>query len=165
MAFHKISCNDYAVVLLVAAEFDACVCLARGFPATNPAIRLLKFDPKTFELLDATTFTADLHEANRVGKLDWKVEYEFKTRFQMVDMAPSSFELLATRLLDEGDGVKGVTDSSLWDTYKGQGDGSLYCKGFNSTTSPFPPTYPCKPCTGQCRHDFVSYLNATNLQA
>ena len=80
------------------------VAIHRGWPATNPAIRLLKFDPQSFELLDATTYIADLHTANRLGRLEWKVEYEFKQRFGMTDMSASSFEELASRLLGGADG-------------------------------------------------------------
>ena len=140
--------------------------MRRGFPATNPAIRLLKFDPESFELLDAATYTADLHEANKLGALNWKKEYDFKQRFGMDDMSPRSFERLATRLLAQEDGQEAerVEGASLWQAYKGQGDGSLYCKGFDSAGSPFPPADPCKPCTGDCRREFVSYMNATALK-
>jgi hypothetical protein len=132
----------------------------RGFPATNPAIRLLKFEPGSFELLDATTYIADLHEANKLGVLHWKKEYDFKERFGMDDMSARSFEGLASRLLLAQDEEQGA---SLWQAYKGQGDGSLYCKGYDSSGSLFPPADPCKACTGGCRAEFVSYLNATAL--
>ena len=39
--------------------------LTEGFPATNPSLRLLEFDSESFELLDAHTYTADLHAANQ----------------------------------------------------------------------------------------------------
>ena len=104
--------------------------------------------------------------ANRLGYLDWKVEYEFKERFGLDGMSAASFEALATRLLahEEEPAVQGERGGSLWQVYKGQGDGSLYCKGYTSATSPFPPIYPCKTCTGDCQRDFVSYLNASALK-
>ena len=100
----------------------------------------------SFELLDAATYTADLHEANKLGALNWKKEYDFKERFRMDDMSPRSFERLATRLLaqeDEQEAERGE-GASLWQAYKGQGDGSLYCKGFDSAGSPFPPAARCR---------------------
>ena len=47
-------------------------------PCENPClencgwqgVRLLEFDPVSFELLDAHTYTADLHQGNAAGALD-----------------------------------------------------------------------------------------------
>ena len=74
--------------------------LTEGWPATNPSLRLLEFDSKTYELLDAHTYTADLHSANKAGSkdLDWKLEYAFKKTFGMADMSAASFEALNAKL-------------------------------------------------------------------
>eukprot|EP01048_Picozoa_sp_COSAG05_P009642 COSAG05_NODE_802_length_7223_cov_58.956569_5_plen_120_part_00 len=82
--------------------------LTEGFPATNPSLRLLEFDAASFELLDAHTYTADLHAANRKAAsrgggvraedLDWELEYSFKAQFSLEDMSVGSFEALAQRL-------------------------------------------------------------------
>ena len=46
--------------------------------------------PGIAELLDAHTYTADLHSANRnngSGTLDWRLEYSFKDKFGLPDMS------------------------------------------------------------------------------
>lgn len=87
--------------------------LTEGFPATNPSLRLLEFDAESFELLDAHTYTADLHAANRkaaarggggggdAADLDWQLEYSFKAQFGLDDMGVGSFEALAHRLASD----------------------------------------------------------------
>ena len=67
----------------------------------------------TFELLDAKTYTANLHAANAPGgSLEWKLEYSFVSMFGMKDMSPASFEQLHAEFA-------GTTDVSKWDKYKG----------------------------------------------
>ena len=46
--------------------------------------------PGIAELLDAHTYTADLHSANRnngSGTPDWRLEYSFKGKFGLPDMS------------------------------------------------------------------------------
>jgi hypothetical protein len=130
--------------------------LTEGFPATNPAVRELIFDAETFALVDAKTYTANLHAANAAGgKLEWALEYAFSTEYGMPDMSVASFEALHASFARD--------NSSLWHKYKGQGDGSLYCKEYTSATAPFPPAYPCETCDGACKALWVSTLNGTNV--
>ena len=68
---------------------------------------------------------ANLHKANAAGKLVWELEYAFKTHFEMDDLSPLSFEALHGRMA--------VSNSTSWDKYRGQGDGSLYCKSCKNT--------------------------------
>ena len=58
-AAQAVRCDGRAHTLLLPG-----VSLTEGFPATNPALRLLEFDPETFELHEAYTYYADLHAAN-----------------------------------------------------------------------------------------------------
>lgn len=133
--------------------------LTEGWPATNPSLRLLEFDAKTFALVDAHTFTADLHSANKnnASEMDWKLEYSFKSTFSMPDLSPSSFAELNAKLA----GPKGDAE---WLKYRGQGDGSFYVGGYNGQTAPFSPIDPATVCNGTCRDSFVASLNATNFR-
>lgn len=57
---------------------------ADDFLASKPTL------PGIAELLDAHTYTADLHSANRnngSGTLDWRLEYSFKGKFGLPDMS------------------------------------------------------------------------------
>lgn len=104
--------------------------LTEGWPATNPALRLLEFDRDTFELLDVQTYTADLHAANKAGSLDWGLEYSFKDKFSMPDMSPASFGALADRM--------SAAAAEEWQAYRGMGYGSLFISGYTNTTAPVP---------------------------
>jgi hypothetical protein len=132
--------------------------LTEGWPATNPSVRLLEFDAKTFELLDAHTFTADLHAANKGGgsDMDWRLEYSFKATFGMADMSAASFELLNAKLA-------GSAGDATWEKYRGQGDGSLWVGGYDGRSAPFAPLDPVTVCNGTCRAAFVDQLNATDF--
>ena len=130
--------------------------LTEGFPATNPSVRLLEFDPDTFALVDAKTFMADLHAANaKGGALEWKLEFSFRAFFSMADLSPSSFDALSSKLA--------VDNSPLWSHYRGKGNGGLYCTSYTSKSAPFAPTNPCEPCEGSCKSAFIALLNGTNL--
>ena len=110
-------------------------------------------------MLDAKTYTANLHAANAGGStgagLQWELEYAFSTEFGMSDLSAASFEALHVQFAQE--------NSSLWRKYKGQGDGSLYCKAYNSSTAPFPPADPCSSCEGSCKELWLHTLNGTNV--
>ena len=69
-----------------------------------------------------------MHKANAAGKLDWELEYAFKKHFDMDDLSPASFEALHGRMA--------MPNSSSWDRYRGQGDGSLYCKSCKEDSLP-----------------------------
>ena len=112
------------------------VSLTEGFPATNPALRLLEFSPETFVLQEAFTYYADLHAANAAPEkgLQWQLAYEFTKEYNMADMSPASFELLHADFARTG--------SELWDKYHGK-SGGIYCTFFDDGRSPFPAVYPC----------------------
>ena len=66
--------------------------------------------PGIAELLDAHTYTADLHSANRnngSGTLDWRLEYSFKDKFGLPDMSePANASFLPFALLHAA-GIRG----------------------------------------------------------
>lgn len=131
--------------------------LTEGWPATNPAVRLLEFDPDTYELADMRTYNADLHHANAGNELQWRLEYSFRSFFGMDDLSPKSFAELVSQLADAHD------PAGMWHAYRGRGDGCLFCSGYESSSAPFAPIYPCKPCVGQCKTDYINALNGTSV--
>ena len=144
--------------------------LTEGFPATNPSLRLLEFDSESFELLDAHTYTADLHAANQkaaarggggaAADLDWRLEYSFKDQFGLDDMSVGSFEALAQRLASNSS-ANGINQ---WECYTGSGSGSLYVGGYSTSTAPFPPKDSISTCMGSCRASYIDeFLNATSV--
>ena len=135
--------------------------LTEGYPATNPALRVLEFDASTYELLDMHTYTADLHAANtapRGDPLRWGLEYSFRDQFNMSDLSAASFEALAARLAADG--------SAAWHEYKGRGSGALACQRYRDSTAPFAaisPGCPACPDGSACKRDWIELLNGTNL--
>lgn len=145
--------------------------LTEGFPATNPAVRLLEFDATTFELVEATTYTLNLHAANEASDspttasavsspVQWTRLYSFTKELGMSPpLNGAAFAALARKLnTSSGEGA------AVYSQMRGQGDGSFFCSGYNETTAPFTPAYPCKACdTAECKARFVGeVLNGTN---
>ena len=136
--------------------------LTEGYPATNPAVRLLEFDATTFDLVEATTYTLDLHAANEESDspVQWTRLYSFTKELGMSGALNGvAFAALARKLnASSGEGA------AVYAQMRGQGDGSYFCSGYNETTAPFIPTYPCKACdTAECKARFVGeVLNGTN---
>lgn len=61
----------------------------------NPGVRLYKYDKSNFQLLDYTEFFTDIGEANRNGKVEWKISYSFLEEYGMKELSPKSLlELL-----------------------------------------------------------------------
>jgi sphingomyelin phosphodiesterase len=129
--------------------------MTEGYPARNPSVRLLEFDPETYALVDARTYVANLHEANRTGKMEWSLEEgkSFRAIFGMESMSPASFQALHERMRKEG--------SAEWDLWKGRGDGSLYCSGYDASTARKGevPLGPCKTCEGGCKTQWIDLLD------
>jgi hypothetical protein len=122
-------------------------------------VRLLEFSPVSFELLDAHTYTADLHQGNAAGALDWKLEYSFRAFFGMADMSVPSFEALSAKLLAGG---------PEWQQWMGRGNGAYFIKGYDAATAKFEPILGagllCHAGDAACRAKVVSFLNATSLR-
>ena len=122
--------------------------LTEGYPAANPAIRLLDFDQESFELAEIETIVADIDAANEAGKMTWTTEYRHSELFNMSDLSPSSFSDLVRRMARPG--------SPEWVRYKGNGTGSLYLKGYTGASSAG------KSCVdGTCKDAFITLLNGT----
>jgi hypothetical protein len=145
--------------------------LTEGFPATDPAFRVLEFsaanDDTRWALLDAHTFAADINAANgppgtdrrthHAGDLAWKKLYSFTEAFEMPDLSPAAFEALAARMHDPG--------SHAWDVYRGRGNGSVFCSGYDSASSAFAEHSPCTTvCEGVCKDVWVAWLNGSQSQ-
>ena len=56
-----------------------------------------------------------------------------------------------------------VSGSPVWQLYRGQGPGSLYCAGYTEDRSlvGFAPIYPCEMCNTSCKVNWLMYLNGT----
>ena len=162
-----VRCDGAAHTLLLPG-----VSLTEGFPATNPALRLLEFDPVTFALREAWTYYADLHAANAAPQRgpQWRLAYQFTREYGLADLSVDSFERLHAAFAQPG--------SKLWDKYHGKA-GGIYCTFYDVGRSPFPPLY---PCTGwpdgahnpdprwprgvvPMKDAWIAKLNATNLLA
>eukprot|EP00937_MAST-01D_sp_MAST-1D-sp2_P004275 g4275.t1 len=137
--------------------------LTQGYPATNPSVRLLEFDPHTYELLDAHTYTADLHAANAgagagagalKGGLKWVLEYSFRDAFGVGDLSAASLERLNARLASSA-------GDAAWDKYRGRGDGSLFVGEYTSETAPFPPANPPTVRRDLCTRPLVDFRSDT----
>jgi hypothetical protein len=116
------SCNGAPTAVMMAGPS-----LTEGYPATFPAIRRLDFDASNnWELYDATTFNADLHDANNnrnVSTLKWQKLYSFRDDFQMSDLSPQSFSQLIERM--------SIGGSSEWELYRGGSNGTtpnIFCR-------------------------------------
>ena len=110
-------------------------------------------------LLDAHTYTADLHAANghsgaAAGALDWQLEYSFRDTFGVPDMSAASMEALHQRLASDA-------GNAVWERYRGMGDGSYFVGQYTSRTAPFAPATPPTACESDCRATFIGQLNAT----
>lgn len=126
--------------------------LTEGFPATNPSLRLLGFDSTSNTLTDVWTYYADLHDANKRGKLDWVLEYDMRAHFGMPDLSAASFEQLHTHF---------AANATLWDDYRGKGAGSLYVGRYSGSGAANPPS----ACTGTCKAQAIATLNQTTTGA
>lgn len=159
-------CTGAAMAVMLAGPS-----LTEGWPATDPAFRVLEFsaepDTSRWGLLDAHTFAADLNEGNSPPGTDrrshhekdlrWKLLYSFTDKFGMRELSPSSFEKLASRMRHPF--------SFEWEQYRGKGNGSIYCSGYNSTSAPFTAHHPCTtPCRGDCKDVWVAWLNGSQSQ-
>ena len=132
--------------------------LTEGYPATNPSVRLLEFDARTFELVDTKTFVADLHAANSNGTSQpkWRLEYSFQDAFNVTNLSAEAIAGLVDRMASAG-------GDDVWDRYRGRGDGSIFCSEYDSRTALFPPLLPCQPCNSSCKAGVLATLNGTNV--
>ena len=109
----------------------------------NPGVRLITYDDETQELLKLETFTADLMAGNQIKPpvLDWKLEYDTATEYEMPDLSAGSFAALVDRMA--------VNGSSEWERYR-----SHYLKGYAGPTN-------SAPCEGDCKATNLLILNGT----
>ena len=84
--------------------------LTEGWPSENPAIRQYIYGgsgaPETrYSITESLTYMTDLIEANRVGRITWKMEYSMRQLYNMPDLKPASWLAVVNRM---------VTDPRTW---------------------------------------------------
>lgn len=57
----------------------------------NPAVRLYSYDTDTYEIVDYTSFYANLTRANEIGKLVFQPEYSPLNAYSLRDLSPQSW--------------------------------------------------------------------------
>ncbi|KAL4649111.1 acid sphingomyelinase-like phosphodiesterase 3a [Arapaima gigas] len=68
---------------------------AREPYSNNPGVRLYKYDPQSFAMLDVVQYFLNLTEANEEQKANWKLEYTMTEVFDIKDVEPQSLLKLA----------------------------------------------------------------------
>jgi Ca2+-binding EF-hand superfamily protein len=74
----------------------------------NSAIRLYKYNKRTYELLDYEEFISDIKENNLRGSLDYKLSYSFKNEYNSDGLSPTS----VLRVINSF-----KTNNTLWNKY------------------------------------------------
>ena len=129
-----------------------------AFPAANPTIRLLEFSSADLSLLDMSTFTADLHAANKKGSVDWELEYSFAKAFGLgaEGVSPKALAGLVERFAGP--------DSPEWERYRGAENGTLFCRGWLADDGKA-DSHCEQPCVGDCKTAWLRVLNGTGTNA
>lgn len=86
-----------------------------SFPAvtaysnTNPAVKLVKYDKNTLDLIDIVTFYGNMTEANINGNMTWRIEYSAKNSYNIPDLSASSWFTILSQM-------KNPT-AAIWNTF------------------------------------------------
>lgn len=68
----------------------------------NPSFTLLEIDEETMALHNIKTYYFNLTEANKPGSAPkWEILHDYLDHYQMIDLSPDSFGLLADRVLED----------------------------------------------------------------
>lgn len=136
--------------------------LSYAFPAANPAIRLMEFSDEDLSLKDMHTYAADLHAANSLGKVDWRLEYSFAEAFglnkdkESGGISPAALATLARKMSFNG--------SEEWDRYRGGTNGTLYCRGWQGDVGTA-ASHCEQGCQGDCKRKWIAVLNGTRTSS
>ncbi|KAL9652316.1 hypothetical protein ABK040_011974 [Willaertia magna] len=87
----------------------------------HPAVRLIEYNRKTFELENIYTFNTNLDQLDSNGNLVWKLEYDMLSEYQLKDLSPTSFLNLGNNRL--------FTDKNAWDAFRYHYNADYYKKG------------------------------------
>jgi len=71
------------------------------FSGNNPSFKVIEFDKETMLPINMTTYYADIVEANKNNKPDWKIAHDYVNTYGMEDMSPSSFKDLSLRIFSD----------------------------------------------------------------
>lgn len=105
------------------------------------SVRAYKYDPQTFEVLDYIQWNTDLVEANKNGKIDFRLFYTAKDAYGLDDLSAASWSKLVDRM---------KSDDSLFQKYW------LFYNGNVTGTG---------PCLGSCKKEALcSITSATHAQ-
>ena len=99
--YRNIFVGDAVAVILVAPSVTPW--RARVTPtiikqARNPALRSIKYDRTTLELLDISQYYVNLTQANLEGNAQWELEYSFTDSYGVDDVSPESIQELLSEL-------------------------------------------------------------------
>ncbi|XP_050312495.1 sphingomyelin phosphodiesterase-like [Anthonomus grandis grandis] len=88
----------------------------------NPNYKIISVDPVTFDVLDVETYSFNLTEANLYSHRTplWKRLYSLKEAYDLSDLFPENFDMLAKRLRED----RHLFDQ-YWRFYVREGDASL----------------------------------------
>jgi hypothetical protein len=115
--------------------------LTEGYPPTNPAIRRVRIDSNTFQILDILTQYGNITQGNIDWAFLWQNEYTFMNAYSTLqDMSANSFNQLVEAMNE--------TNSDEWIKY--------YQYNYKMYTGPS-----SLPCTGPCKSAEIAFLNGS----
>lgn len=117
--------------------------LTEGYPPTNPALRRVRLDTDSLDVLDVITSYGNITQANEDWAFLWEHEYSFIDTYTSLknNLSADSFANLVT--------VMNETDNNVeWDSY--------YTFNYKSYQGPS-----SLPCTGPCKSAEIAFLNGS----
>lgn len=75
--------------------------LSKETGANNPGIRLVSYDTITGEVTEVSTYYLDLKAANRLGRAEWELEYNFTFAYNLKAINPTTLYNLAKKLRND----------------------------------------------------------------
>jgi hypothetical protein len=119
--------------------------LTEGYPPTNPALRRVRIDTVSLDVLDIITSYGNITKANEEWAFLWEKEYSFKEAYPTLsDMSADSFANLVVAM--------NASSSDEWDSY--------YTFNYKSYRGPS-----SLPCTGPCKSAEISFLNGSKEES
>ncbi|XP_018598045.1 cyclic GMP-AMP phosphodiesterase SMPDL3A [Scleropages formosus] len=97
--------------------------------SNNPGVRLYKYDPRSFGMLDVVQYFLNLTEANEERKADWKLEYVMTEAFDINDVEPQSLQKLARSFA----GCRSEAFQKYFNHFMVSYDDTIVCQGLCKT--------------------------------
>jgi hypothetical protein len=120
---------------------------------------MMEFSPKDLQLKDMHIYTADLHAANEDGQLQYGLEYSFNEAFGLDSPSPAAMASLVERMSAD-------PASPEWQRYRGDMNGTFYCKGWLANkpdACPHPAPKCVQHCQGECKSSWLKVLNGSSM--